>query len=121
MIGIVRAAVALTLTFAVSAAVPAPVVRYDVTMTQRDLGGGAQRGTLELRIPTDGVVTGYFRDLDGAMRRTVTGGRHDARIWFDIGDLHVTGTLGNAGITAGAFSGADPTEYVFEAVPLPTP
>jgi hypothetical protein len=113
--------VALTLTFAVTAASPATPTRYDVSVTERDLGAGAERGTLELRIADSGIVSGYYRGSSGAARRAVAGGRDGAKIWFDIGSLHVTAVLSERGLTGHAFRDGDPDDYLFDATPIPAP
>lgn len=95
--------------------------RYDVTMTERDLGAGASRGTLDLRISPAGIVSGYFRAMNDGALRTVTGGRTGDAIWFEIGNLSFTGTLDAKGISGRAFRDGGSTEYVLTAVPETEP
>lgn len=112
---------ALTLTFAVIAAVPLPATRYDVTVTERDLGAGAERGTLELRIPENGVITGYYRPMSGGARREIAGGRDGDRVWLDIGTLHVTAVFSDRGLAGRAFRDGDATDYLFDAERVTAP
>jgi len=106
----------LTLTFAVTAAVPATTSHYVVTMTQRDAGAGSERGTLDLQIPADGIVTGRHRAFDGSGPYLVSGGRRGDLIWFDYRNIHVTATLGPKSIDGRAFRGGGSTEYVYHAI-----
>jgi len=109
----------LTLTFAVLAAAPVATTRYAVTMTERYAGAGSERGTLQLRIPAEGIVTGAYRDFDGNGPYVVSGGRRDGAIWLDYRNVRVTATLGPKGIDGRAFRGGDPAEYVFRATLVP--
>jgi hypothetical protein len=107
----------LVLALAAIGAGPFPLTRYDVTMTQTDAGPGSIRGTLDLQVSADGIITGFYRDFDGATRRPIAGGRGTGTtIWFDVGRLHVTGTLDATGIHGHAFRGSA-TEYDLEAIP----
>jgi hypothetical protein len=108
----------LTLTFAVLGAAPIPTTHYSVTMTQRDAGAGAERGTLDLRIPSTGIVTGTYRDFDGAPHQ-VSGGRNGDLIWLDYRNVRVTATVGPSGLMGRAYRGGDSDEYVFRAIPTP--
>ncbi len=94
---------------------------YDVTMTERDPGAGASRGTLDLQISPGGFVSGYYRAMSGGAPQTVTGGRRGNAIWFTIGDLSFTGTLDAKGISGQVFQDDSSTEYVLTAVPEPNP
>ena len=109
----------LTLTFAVIAVAPATSTHYDVTMTERDAGPDSERGTLELKIPTTGLITGMYRDFDGGGPHPVTGGRQNGLIWLDYENVRVTATLGPKGLDGRAFRGDSPVEYVFRAVLTP--
>jgi len=102
----------------VTAAAPA-TTHYDVTMTQRDAGAGSERGTLDLQIPSGGIVTGRYRDFDGRGPYLVSGGRRGDQIWLDYRNVHVTGTLGAQGIEGRAFRGESSVEYVFHAILTP--
>jgi hypothetical protein len=117
MIARIARAGALVLVLAALAAVPFPLTHYDVTMTQLDAGPGSIRATLDLQISVDGYVTGFYRDFDGATRHAIAGGRGRGNtIWFDVGRLHVTGTLDARGIHGRADRGRA-TEYRLEATP----
>lgn len=118
-IAVGRCIALLTLTFAVIAATPPPTTRYDVTLTERLPGAGSERGTLALRIPADGIVTGTYRDFDGNGPYVVSGGQRNGTIWLDYRDVHVTATIGPHGLEGRAFRGGDPAEYVFRARAIP--
>jgi len=91
---------------------------YTVTMTQRDAGAGSQRGTLDLQIPSEGIVTGRYRDFDGGGPYLVSGGRRGDQIWLDYLNIHMTGTISPKSIDGHAFRSGD-TEYVFHAILTP--
>jgi hypothetical protein len=105
----------LTLTFAVIGAAPIATTHYAVTLTQRDAGAGSERGTLDLRIPATGIITGTYHDFDGGGPHQVSGGRKGDLIWLDYRNVHVTATLGPSGLEGRAFRNGDSEEYVFHA------
>ncbi len=94
---------------------------YDVTMTERDLGAGSSRGTLDLRIASDGVVSGFYRAMSGGAPRNVSGGCDGSAIWFDFENLSFTGTIDAKGISGRAFRDGGSTEYVLTAISEPNP
>jgi hypothetical protein len=66
-------------------------------------------GTMQLRVTSDGIVTGFYRPDNGRFI-AVTGGLSDKTFWLDIGSLgpdalHFTGTFVDGHIDAAAFSG----------------
>jgi len=66
-------------------------------------------GTMQLRVTSDGIVSGYYRPDNGRFI-AVTGGVSDTTFWLDIGSLgpdalHFTGTFNDGHIDAAAFAG----------------
>lgn len=48
-------------------------------------------GSLQLRISSDGIVSGYYRPNDNARFVSVTGGLTGDRLWLEIGSMSTRG------------------------------
>ena len=65
-------------------------------------------GVLRIAISHDGIVSGYYRPIDGDFT-DVTGGVVGERIWLDLGRdgaRHLVGTYDGTTIRAGALGGS---------------
>jgi len=109
----------LTLTLAVTAAASAVPAHYTVTMTERYAGAGSERGTLDLRIPADGIISGSYHTFDGVGPYPVSGGRRGDLVWLDYRNVRVIATLGPKSIDGRAFREGSTEEYGFHAVLTP--
>jgi hypothetical protein len=104
---------------------PTPAIHYDTSMTALYGSTAPYAGTLDLRIGSDGIVSGYYHPESVMSFVVVTGGRDGNSIWFDIGQtdpIYVSATIKDGIITGQAIGKDTPgAPFTFKATPSAAP
>ena len=94
--------------------------QFDTKITTQ-FGAGEYDGTLRLTVYPDGIVQGYYRNLDDARFEPVSGGLRGDNIWLTLNlfGAPITGTFKDGKIVASALGrstfGPEVETYTFEA------
>ena len=95
----------LTTAFAARADTAERSYQLQTRIVEQAPGVGEFDGALQLRVSTDGIVSGFYRPADAPRFIPVSGGVTGDRLWLEIGTfaahpMHFNGTFRNGKIDA---------------------